>query len=121
MGRRGVVRAALTGGKLRVELACPVDALAAARPPVPVPAIDVSLEDDTGGNPLRLGTIRPEGSAWRAHDLAVPEEVSAALGGRAVRIVLASDTTWKPAAVRPGSRDERELSVEVFRIGFVKE
>ncbi len=121
MGRRGVVRAVLVAPKLRVEFACPVDALAAARPPVPVPEIEVSLEDAEGGAPVRLGVIRPEGSAWRAYDLAVPEDYREARGGRPVRIVLASSSTWKPASVLPGSGDGREVSVEVFRIGFVRE
>ncbi len=121
MGTRGVVRAVLAAPKLRVEFACPVDALAAARPPVPVPVIDVSLEDDAGGSPERLGTIRPEGSAWSAYDLAVPEEFWTRYRETPVLIVLASRSTWRPAGVLAGSRDTRELSVEVFRIGFVKE
>jgi hypothetical protein len=121
MGRSAGVRVRLDGGKLRVELACPVGALAAARPPAPVPVIAVALEDADGQAPVPLGTIRPEGSAWRAYDLAVPEDVRAARAGAPVRVVLRSDTTWRPSAVLPGSRDERELSVEIFRIGFVRE
>ncbi|HSB63866.1 MAG TPA: hypothetical protein VLJ18_06850, partial [Thermoanaerobaculia bacterium] len=48
MERRGVVRAVLAGPILRVELACPVDALAKARPPAAVPILDVALEDAEG-------------------------------------------------------------------------
>ena len=121
MGRRGVLSAVLAAPKLRVEFACPLDALAAARPPVPPPEIDVSLESEAGGESVRLGTIRPVGSAWRAYDLAVPEEAWKRWHDTLVRVVLTSSATWKPAAVLPGSRDDRELSVEVFRIGFVRE
>ncbi|MEO8587297.1 MAG: hypothetical protein ABI584_14125 [Acidobacteriota bacterium] len=121
MGRRGIVRAVLSGPKLRVEFACPVDALAAARPPVPVPVLDVALEDADGSETVPLGAIRPEGSAWRAYDLAVPADFWVRRRGMPVRIVLVSSSTWRPAGVLAGSRDARELSVEVFRIGFVKE
>lgn len=121
MGRRGIVRAVLSGPKLRVEFACPVDALAAARPPASVPVLDVALEDADGGETVPLGAIRPDGSAWRAYDLAVPADFWPRRRGMPVRIVLASRSTWRPADVLPGSRDARELSVEVFRIGFVKE
>ncbi|MCM3875260.1 MAG: hypothetical protein NEA02_02460 [Thermoanaerobaculia bacterium] len=121
MGRRGIVRAVLSGPKLRVELACPVDALAAARPPVLVPVLDVTLERGEGGEPVPVGTIRSEGSAWRAYDLAVPGDFWALRRGTPVRVVLASRTTWRPADVLRGSGDERELSVQVFRIAFVKE
>jgi len=121
MSRRGVVRAVLSGPKLRVEFACPVDALLAARPPVPLPMLDVALEGGEGEELVPLGTVRPEGSAWRSYDLAVPEDVWARRRGTPVRIVLASSSTWRPADVLPGSRDAREISVEVFRIGFVKE
>ena len=121
MARRGVVRVVLSAPKLRVEFACPVAALEAARPLAPVPVLDVALEDPDGGEPVPLGAIRPDGSAWRAYDLAVPEAFWARHHGTPVRVVLASRSTWRPADVLPGSRDARELSVEVFRIGFVKE
>jgi len=121
MGRRGIVRAVLSAPKLRVEFACPVDALTAARPPVPVPVLDVALENDEGGESVPLGTIRPEGPAWRTYDLAVPGDVWARRRGTRVRVVLASRSTWRPAEILPGSRDARELSVEVVRIAFVKE
>jgi hypothetical protein len=120
MGRRGVLRAVLSGPKLRVEFACPIDALAAARPPAPVPVLDVKLESEDG-EPVALGTVRPEGSAWRAHDLAVPEEFRTRHLGRPVRIVLESSATWRPVDVLPGSRDDRQLSVDVYRAGFVRE
>ncbi|MGZ5429679.1 MAG: hypothetical protein ACXWFS_11780, partial [Thermoanaerobaculia bacterium] len=121
MGRRGVVRAVLSGPKIRVEFACPVDALGAARPPVAVPVLDVALECGEGEELVPLGTIRPEGSAWRSYDLAVPDDVLARRRGAPVRVVLTSSSTWRPAEVLPGSRDARDVSVEVFRIGFVKE
>jgi hypothetical protein len=66
----------------------------------------------------------PEGlrySIVRAYDLAVPEDVWARRRSTPVRVVLASRSTWRPADVLPGSDDGRELSVEVFRITFVKE
>jgi hypothetical protein len=121
MGRRGVVRLVLSAPKLRVEFACPVAFLAAARPPAAVPVLDVVLEDVEGREPVPLGAIRPEGSAWRAYDLAVPGDVWARRRGTPVRVVLASRSTWRPADVLPGSDDGRELSVEVFRITFVKQ
>ena len=121
MGRRGIVRAVLSGPKLRVEFACPVDALAAARPPVSVPVLDVALENADGGETVPLGAIRPDGSAWRAYDLAVPGTSgpgavacpSASSSRRAQRGAL---PTYFRAPATPGT-----LSVEVFRIGFVKE
>lgn len=121
MGVRGVVKAVLSAPKLRVEFACPVDALGAARPPVAVPVLDVALEDAEGREPSPLGTIRPEGSAWRAYDLAIPPDFWVRHRGAPVRVVLTSSSTWRPAEVLPGSRDARDVSVEVFRIGFVKE
>ncbi|HMA29587.1 MAG TPA: hypothetical protein VKS23_06970 [Thermoanaerobaculia bacterium] len=120
MGGRGVVRAVLAGPRLRVELACPVDALAAARPPAAIPVLDVALEDADGREPVPLGAIRPEGSAWRAYDLAIPEDAWERRRGTPTRVVLTSRTTWRPAEVLPGSADRRNLSVEVFRISFVE-
>jgi hypothetical protein len=121
MGRRGIVRAVLSAPKLRVEFACPVDTLTAARPQAPVPVLDVALEDANGSERVPLGTLRPEGSAWRAYDLAVPGDFWVRHRGAQVRVVLASGSTWRPADVLPGSGDARELSVEVFRIRFVTE
>lgn len=121
MGRRGVVRAVLSAPKLRVEFACPVDTLRAARPPAPVPVLDVALENADGGESVPLGAVRPEGSAWRAYDLAVPEDFWARRHSTSVRVVLSSSSTWRPADVFPGSDDTRDLSVEVFRVSFAKE
>ncbi len=120
MGGRGVVRSVLSAPTLRVELACPVDALSAARPPAAVPVLDVALEDAEGGEPVPLGAVRLEGSAWRAYDLTVPEDVFARRRDTPVRVILASRSTWRPADVLHGSGDGRDLSVEVFRIAFVK-
>ena len=119
LGARGVVRLVMSSPDLRVEVACPLAALASARPPVPAPVIDVSLEDDAG--PAPVGSFRVESGDRRVARLRVDDETFARLRGRPVKVALTARTTWRPADVFPGSQDTRDLSVEVFRVSLAKE
>jgi hypothetical protein len=121
MGARGAVRLVMSSADLRIEVACPVHALAAARPSVPAPVIDVSIDDDAGGSPVPAGSFRVEDGNRRVTLLRLDEATFARFRGRTVRVTLSSSTTWRPADVIPGSDDARDLSVEVFRVSFAKE
>jgi hypothetical protein len=121
MGRRATVRIVVSTPDLRVDASCPVTLLAAARPPVPPPSLEVSVEDEAGGPPVPLGRIAAVERDRHIYTFRVPDAVFAGLRGRTARVILAASPTWRPADVTPGSDDTRELSVEVFRVSFAKE
>ena len=115
-------RRSSTAPKLRVEFACPVDALAARAAAGARAGDRRSLEDAGGGEPdtsrhdPARGTPRGAPTTSRCRRTSGPGTGTTRSGSCSRR-----RSTWRPAGVLAGSRDERDLSVEVFRIGFVKE
>lgn len=118
MEKRGTLQLTMTSSTLVVSAAAPVAALRKARPGWDRVTLSATLVDETSGFEVPLGE-RPvaEEGVQALHFPASAFQARFGLG-RKVRVVLTSDTVWRPSELIPGSKDARTLSVAVSHVGF---
>jgi hypothetical protein len=112
MSRRAELILRMTSNRLRVVLANPSPGGRPVR-------MRVRLIEESTGRATRLKPLRLEGSAREISEtLQVPGRFASLGYGRSVRVVLRSSNVWIPAKEIADSQDFRELTVQVFRVGF---
>jgi len=112
MSRRGELILRMTSNRLRVVLANPSPR---GRPAL----VRVRLIEESTGRATRLKPIRVAGSAREISEtLQVPNRFASLGYGQSIRVVLRSSNVWIPAKEIADSQDFRELTVQVFRVGF---
>jgi hypothetical protein len=118
MTRRGELRLVMISPRLSLLLAAPMNAIRARHPEWKAVEIRLTLVDENTGSTFAAGTIHVEEDGVRAYDLDAPELLSRLGNARRVRLVMESGNVWRPMDVLPGSQDPRELTVQIFRVGF---
>jgi ubiquinone/menaquinone biosynthesis C-methylase UbiE len=114
MSRRAELILRMTSNRIRVVLANPSPR---GRPAF----VRVRLIEESTGRAKNLGLLRLEGSAREISEtLQVPDNFASLGYGQSLRVVLRSSNAWIPAKEIAGSEDFRELTVQVFRVGFEK-
>jgi ubiquinone/menaquinone biosynthesis C-methylase UbiE len=112
MSRRAELILRMTSNRIRVVLANPSPGGRPVR-------VRVRLIEESTGRATRLKPLRLEGSAREISEtLQVPGRFASLGYGRSVRVVLRSSNVWIPAKEISDSQDFRELTVQVFRVGF---
>ena len=112
MSRRAELILRMTSNRLRVVLANPSPRGRPAR-------VRVRLIEESTGRATRLKPIRVAGSAREISEtLQVPDHFASLGYGQSIRVVLRSSNVWIPAKEIADSQDFREVTVQVFRVGF---
>lgn len=117
LGQRGELLLTLTGSGLAFDLAAPMDSLRRVYPEWQTLKVSVAVADEATGLTVPLGTIEIAGEGIQRYRLDATPFQARFGAGRLVRLVLQSDQVWKPSDVIPGSRDPRQLTVQVFAAG----
>jgi hypothetical protein len=112
----GEMRLPETGPRLRLLLGLPWQAIRLHTPGFAPLVVEASLIGEGGGLLLGRVSVDREGLVPATFD--VPADFRNANLGRPVALRLEASRTWRPVDVLPGSADDRELSVLVYRAGF---
>ncbi|MBV8199748.1 MAG: hypothetical protein JOZ15_03900, partial [Acidobacteria bacterium] len=115
LGRRGELRLTPASPTLQLVLATPLRQLRAAFGWSAI-ALSVTAVDEATRTAVPLGTVRVANDGPSTYTLDA-SPFFARFRGRPARLLLAADRTWRPSEVMAGSRDRRELSVQVISAG----
>jgi hypothetical protein len=118
MMRRGELQLVMGSSRLSLLLAAPMSALRKSHPDWQTLDIRVTLLDENTASTFPLGTIRIKDDGVHEYQIDASVFTKRLGNARRVRLVMDSREVWRPAEIFPGSRDERELTVQVFRVGF---